>query len=273
MIPKKISAATALVIISVLFFTGCKDKANTSSASSGTVSSKPSVSSDETPINSDSPPVSDTSSVSSKPHNDASSQPHLHAYKITVVPPTCTEDGYKLFKCSCGRWYTQKDKEKTGHKWKDWLVTVMPTASTEGMEERVCSVCDKKESRVLEKEAAATAEELEQELLKLINTARTENGAAELQLVTEGTLANIVKYLAENDTEKYEAESAKLNTEHKYASRSDGHASVSEAFETLMTDEEYKSKILSSDFKYISLKITMTDGKAEISQFISDLAE
>ena len=94
MIPKKISAVTALVIISVLFFTGCKDKANTSSASSGTVSSKPSVSSDETPINSDSPPASDTSSVSSKPHNDASSQPHLHAYKITVVPPTCTEDGY-----------------------------------------------------------------------------------------------------------------------------------------------------------------------------------
>lgn len=88
MIPKKISAVTALVIISVLFFTGCKDKANTSSASSGTVSSKPSVSSDETPINSDSPPASDTSSVSSKPHNDASSQPHLHAYKITVVPPT-----------------------------------------------------------------------------------------------------------------------------------------------------------------------------------------
>ena len=126
---------------------------------------------------------------------------------------------------------------------------------------------------MLEKEAAATAEELEQELLKLINTARTENGAAELQLVTEGTLANIVKYLAENDTEKYEAEAAKLNTEHKYASRSDGHASVSEAFETLMKDEEYKSKILSSDFKYISLKITMTDGKAEISQFISDLAE
>ena len=149
----------------------------------------------------------------------------------------------------------------------------MPTASTEGMEERVCSVCGKKESRVLEKEAAATAEELEQELLKLINTARTENGAAELQLVTEGTLANIVKYLAENDTEKYEAEAAKLNTEHKYASRSDGHASVSEAFETLMKDEEYKSKILSSDFKYISLKITMIDGKAEISQFISDLAE
>lgn len=127
MIPKKISAVTALVIISVLFFTGCKDKANTSSASSGTVSSKPSVSSDETPINSDSPPASDTSSVSSKPHNDASSQPHLHAYKITVVSPTCTEDGYKLFKCSCGRWYTQKDKEKTGHKWEDWLVTVMPT--------------------------------------------------------------------------------------------------------------------------------------------------
>ena len=85
-----------------------------------------------------------------------------------MVPPTCTEDGYKLFKCSCGRWYTQKDKEKTGHKWNDWLVTVIPTASTEGMEERVCSVCGKKESRVLEKEAAATAEELEQELLKIL---------------------------------------------------------------------------------------------------------
>lgn len=96
---------------------------------------------------------------------------------------------------AAGRWYTQKDKEKNrsqmdglaGHRYAD--------RKHRGHGRACLFVCGKKESRVLEKEAAATAEELEQELLKLINTARTENGAAELQLVTRGRLQILLNIL------------------------------------------------------------------------------
>ena len=78
----------------------------------------------------------------------------------------------------------------------------MPTASTEGKEERVCEVCGEKETRTLEKTALATPAELSAELLELINSARSENSIEKLQLATEGSLVKIAEYLAEGDTDK-----------------------------------------------------------------------
>lgn len=270
MLFKKIPAVIALLLISAFVLTGCKNKSNTSSDSSSTVSSKPTVSSDDTHTEPDTSEVnSDTSSVNSKPNNNVSSQPHLHAYKITTVQPTCTEDGYTLYKCSCGRWYTEKGKEKTGHKWKDWTVTVMPTASTEGTEERVCEVCGEKETRTLEKEALATPAELSAELLELINSARAEKSFEKLQLVTEGALAKIAEYSAKGDTENYNAELELLKPE--YADiKLNGYSDAKEAFEALKEKSEYQSGVLSDKYKFVSMYITVTDGKFDIVLFFAD---
>lgn len=270
MLFKKIPAVIALLLISAFVLTGCKNKSNTSSDSSSTVSSKPTVSSDDTHTEPDTSEVnSDTSSVNSKPNNNVSSQPHLHAYKITTVQPTCTEDGYTLYKCSCGRWYTEKGKEKTGHKWKDWTVTVMPTASTEGTEERVCEVCGEKETRTLEKEALATPAELSAELLELINSARAEKSFEKLQLVTEGALAKIAEYSAKGDTENYNAELELLKPE--YADiKLNGYTDAKEAFEALKEKSEYQSGVLSDKYKFVSMYITVTDGKFDIVLFFAD---
>lgn len=274
MLFKKIPAVIALLLISAFVLTGCKNKSNTSSDSSSTVSSKPTVSSDDTHTEPDTSEVnSDTSSVNSKPNNNnnVSSQPHLHAYRKTdeVVPPTCTEDGYIIYKCSCGRWYTEKDKEKTGHKWKEWTVTVMPTASTEGTEERICAVCGKKETRTLEKAALATPAELSAELLELINSARAEKSFEKLQLVTEGTLAKIAEYSAKGDTENYNAELELLKPE--YADiKLNGYTDAKEAFEALKEKSEYQSGVLSDKYKFVSMYITVTDGKFDIVLFFAD---
>lgn len=263
---KKLTAVIAIAFVIVLSFVGCKNKGNTSSDSSGTVSSKPSVSSDDTPVSSDSSTVSsDVSSVASKPQNNASSEPrnnsssepHKHAYKITRVNPTCTEDGYTLYECSCGRWYTEKGKEKIGHKWGDWKESVIATAFDEGEKERICTVCGNKETKTVEK---LKPDELEKELLKLINEARTEAKIAVLELPSDENAAKLAEYLALGKTDEYEAELAKLNAEHSGKCQISGYDTAQKAFEALQADENHKKDILGSEYKWISLK-TIVDGE------------
>lgn len=263
---KKLTAVIAIAFLIVFSFVGCKNKGNTSSDSSGTVSSKPSVSSDDTPVSSDSSTVSsDVSSVASKPQNNASSEPrnnsssepHKHAYKITRVNPTCTEDGYTLYECSCGRWYTEKGKEKIGHKWGDWKESVIATAFDEGEKERICTVCGNKETKTVEK---LKPDELEKELLKLINEARTEAKIAVLELPSDENAAKLAEYLALGKTDEYEAELAKLNAEHSGKCQISGYDTAQKAFEALQADENHKKDILGSEYKWISLK-TIVDGE------------
>lgn len=263
---KKLTAVIAIAFVIVFSFVGCKNKGNTSSDSSGTVSSKPSVSSDDTPVSSDSSTVSsDVSSVASKPQNNASSEPrnnsssepHKHAYKITRVNPTCTEDGYTLYECSCGRWYTEKGKEKIGHKWGDWKESVIATAFDEGEKERICTVCGNKETKTVEK---LKPDELEKELLKLINEARTEAKIAVLELPSDENATKLAEYLALGKTDEYEAELAKLNAEHSGKCQISGNDTAQKAFEALQADENHKKDILGSEYKWISLK-TIVDGE------------
>lgn len=264
---KKLTAVIAIAFLIVFSFVGCKNKGNTSSDSSGTVSSKPSVSSDDTPVSSDSSTVSsDVSSVASKPQNNASSEPrnnsssepHKHAYKITRVNPTCTEDGYTLYKCSCGRWYTEKGKKKTGiHEWGDWSMIDNATAFVDGKKERICTVCGNKETKTIEK---LKPDELEKELLKLINEARTEAKIAVLELPSDENAAKLAEYLALGKTDEYDAELAKLNAEHSGKCQISGNDTAQKAFEALQADENHKKDILGSEYKWISLK-TIVDGE------------
>ncbi len=64
---------------------------------------------------------------------------------------TCTEDGYKKYKCSqCGEAYTVKI-EKKGHSWSDWYTVEAATSSKEGKERRTCNRCGQTEERSISK--------------------------------------------------------------------------------------------------------------------------
>lgn len=256
---KKLTAVIAIAFLIVFSFVGCKNKGNTSSDSSGTVSSKPSVSSDSSTVSSYVSSVASKphNNVSSEPRNNSSSEPHKHAYKITRVNPTCTEDGYTLYECSCGRWYTEKGKKKTGHKWGDWKESVIATAFVDGKKERICTVCGYKETKTVEK---LKPEELEKELLKLINEARTEAGIEVLEQPMNENAAKLAEYLALGKTDEYEAELAKLNAEHSGKCQISGNDTAQKAFEALQADENHKKDILGSEYKWISLK-TIVDGE------------
>lgn len=71
--------------------------------------------------------------------------------------PTCTEAGYKGYRCSsCSQYFTSisgaEVGERTpipalGHTWGDWTVTAPPTWLEHGVESRSCSVCSSTETQ------------------------------------------------------------------------------------------------------------------------------
>ena len=75
---------------------------DSSDTSSDSVSSgEPAQSSQTSYVNSSKPNVNEKP-VKPSQSSASGTASHLHAYKITQVPPTCTEEGYTLYECSCG---------------------------------------------------------------------------------------------------------------------------------------------------------------------------
>ena len=75
---------------------------------------------------------------------------HTHSYESAVTPPTCTEDGYTTYTCSCGDSYTDDEVTAPGHSWKKGDCGAAKTCSvcgaTEGTIEHTeingaCSAC------------------------------------------------------------------------------------------------------------------------------------
>ncbi|MBR3738059.1 MAG: hypothetical protein IKN26_04905, partial [Eubacterium sp.] len=68
---------------------------------------------------------------------------HIHSYTTQVVAPTCTEQGYTIYTCSCGDTYNDNYVNALGH---TEVVdkAVAPTCTVKGKAEgKHCSVCNK----------------------------------------------------------------------------------------------------------------------------------
>ena len=86
---------------------------------------------------------------------------HTHNFVYTsTTNPTCTEDGYFLYTCSCSQ--TKKEPIKAlGHDFGAWTVTKQPTTTEKGTETRKCSRCTVIETRdipVIEEEISVYTE-------------------------------------------------------------------------------------------------------------------
>ena len=77
--------------------------------------------------------------------------PHTHNYEENVIEPTCTEQGYTLYKCKCGDSYKDNYKDKSNHTWSEWKITKQATESDEGEQVRTCSGCKKTETKKIDK--------------------------------------------------------------------------------------------------------------------------
>ena len=84
--------------------------------------------------------------------------PHTHSYTSSKVASTCTNKGYTLHKCSCGKSYTDNETAALGHSWGDWTVVTQPTTQQEGKQTRTCSRCGATESQSIPKVEAPALE-------------------------------------------------------------------------------------------------------------------
>lgn len=80
---------------------------------------------------------------------DKDEDEHAHDYMVSVVDPTCEQNGYKLYKCACGDEFRVRDAEteKTGHDYsEEWTVDKESTCVTMGQKSHHCTNCgDKKD--------------------------------------------------------------------------------------------------------------------------------
>ena len=79
-------------------------------------------------------------------------KPHTHTLNHITVPSTCKVAGMEYDICSeCGETFNEKTLPLAAHTWSEWTVVKEATTTAEGQEKRTCSVCDKVETRAIEK--------------------------------------------------------------------------------------------------------------------------
>ena len=70
-----------------------------------------------------------------------------HKHTAVVTAPTCTEDGFTTYTCTCGDTYTADLVDKLGHDMGSWTTVTEATPDQPGQERRDCSRCDHYETQ------------------------------------------------------------------------------------------------------------------------------
>lgn len=78
---------------------------------------------------------------------EPATQAHTHNYTATVTKqPTCTADGVKTFRCSCGDSYTEAISA-AGHVFGAYVYNNDATEAADGTETAACTICGAKDTR------------------------------------------------------------------------------------------------------------------------------
>ena len=78
---------------------------------------------------------------------EPATQAHAHSYTATVTKqPTCTAEGVKTFRCSCGDSYTETISA-AGHVFVAYVYNNDATEAADGTETAACTICGAKDTR------------------------------------------------------------------------------------------------------------------------------
>ncbi len=139
----------------------------------------------ETPAPSTPESSTSTPSTPSTPEPETptpeSAPAHSHTWvQTSSKDATCSQPGYINEKCDCG--YTKKTEIlATGaHSYGDWAITTEATEESTGLRERVCGVCGATESEVIPKLEPTVSVSWNEEVLRLVNIERANNGLSAL---------------------------------------------------------------------------------------------
>ena len=93
-----------------------------------------------------------------------------HEYETETILPTCTENGYTLYKCVwCGDGYKDDETKALGHSYGEWETVASAGCESAGEEVRTCARCNDVETR----ETEPLGHDYEAEI---VEPACTENG-------------------------------------------------------------------------------------------------
>ena len=92
-----------------------------------------------------------TTQAPAEKHTEKSTEPatqaHAHSYTATVTKqPTCTAEGVKTFRCSCGDSYTETISA-AGHVFGAYVYNNDATEAADGTETAACTICGAKDTR------------------------------------------------------------------------------------------------------------------------------
>ena len=84
---------------------------------------------------------------------DNFTKPTGHSYTAVVTKPTCTEKGYTTYTCSCGDTYTGDEVAALDHDWDEGTVTREPSAEAPGIRTFHCERCEETKTEEIPYEA------------------------------------------------------------------------------------------------------------------------
>ncbi len=88
------------------------------------------------------PSATVTEQPNNRPTETPTPTPHEHSYTSTTTKEaTCSEVGETTYTCSCGDTY-KEDIAKVNHTESDWIVVTEVTATTDGLQHKICTVCN-----------------------------------------------------------------------------------------------------------------------------------
>ena len=127
--------ALACVLCFSFMLTACSNSENNENAQgtgtpSATVTEQPSNTPTSTPTETPTPTPTETPT------------PHEHSYTSAITKEaTCSEVGETTYTCSCGDTY-KEDIAKISHTESDWIVVKEVEGTENGLQHKVCTVCD-----------------------------------------------------------------------------------------------------------------------------------
>lgn len=71
---------------------------------------------------------------------------HTHAFEVTVVQPTCTEDGYTYSVCECGHSVKSDELDPLGHNFTEYVSDNNATCTEDGTKTATCARCGKQDT-------------------------------------------------------------------------------------------------------------------------------
>lgn len=93
-----------------------------------------------------------TKGTEPKPTETETETIHKHNYAVTDKKEVgCTTDGYVVYTCACGDYYTEKVAARGYHNWSEWSTVIVATTDVAGLMQRTCKDCGEVNEQVIDK--------------------------------------------------------------------------------------------------------------------------